>query len=270
MKKHPRLFLILVLVLLGAGAWFVFPQESRSVCQAVSSFCKSAFAETKNVWERFFPPKEETVAKKADQSDGGNVAAAANATNATAAANTTTVTNAKAVANTKAVANATTVTNATAVANTKAAANIKAAAGALAIPTELGAIADPSSDPEPSSLTSEQRKRRYAELVAAADKRKREVMFAGLKKCPEGMAALKATRAYRAKVDEMKKLESQYGPSDTRVTGLRVELTRLKDATRTANARYKAWKDAHPEEVVDPMADKLYCDLISRSRFYKD
>lgn len=223
MKKHPRLFLFVVLVLLGAGAWFAFPQERTSVCQAVSSFCKSASEKTKAAWAQFSPPKEEAAAKKSDPS-GGDAAA----------------------------------TNATAI------------AVAPSIPTELGAIADPSSDPEPSSLTREQRKRRYAELVAAADKRKREVMLACLKKCPEGIEALRATRAYRAKVDEMKKLESQYGPSDTRVTGLRVELTRLKDATRVANARYKAWKDAHPGEIVNPLTDKLYCDLVSRSGLYKD
>ena len=214
MKNHVRLLLFVALVLLGAGAWFVFPQERASVCQAVSSFCKSASEKAKDAWARLSPPKETEKAE------------------AEAAA--------------------------------------KAVADAPAIPTELGAIADPSSDPEPSSLTREQRKRRYAELVAAADKRKREIMFASLKKCPEGMEALRATRAYRAKVEEMKKLESRYGSSDTRVTGLRVELTRLKDVTRTANARYKAWKETHPREIADPMADKLYCDLISRSNIYKD
>jgi hypothetical protein len=214
MKNHVRLLLFVALVLLGAGAWFVFPQERASVCQAVSSFCKSASEKAKGAWARLSPPKETEKAE------------------AEAAA--------------------------------------KAVADAPAIPTELGAIADPSSDPEPSSLTREQRKRRYAELVAAADKRKREIMFASLKKCPEGMEALRATRAYRAKVEEMKKLESRYGSSDTRVTGLRVELTRLKDVTRTANARYKAWKETHPGEIADPMADKLYCDLISRSNIYKD
>ena len=231
MKNHVRLLLFVALVLLVAGAWFVFPQERASVCQAVSSFCKSASEKAKDAWARLSPPKEtekaeaEAAAKKPALTSGGDVAAAPSA---------------------------------------------KAVADAPAIPTELGAIADPSSDPDPSSLTREQRKRRYAELVAAADKRKREIMFASLKKCPEGMEALRATRAYHAKVEEMKKLESRYGSSDTRVTGLRVELTRLKDVTRTANARYKAWKEAHPGEIADPMADKLYCDLISRSNIYKD
>ena len=141
---------------------------------------------------------------------------------------------------------------------------------ATPVPTELGAIADPASDPEPSSLTREQRKRRYQELVAAADKRKREVLLACLSKCPEGIEALNATRAYHAKVDEMKKLEDKQGQTDDNVALLRIELVHLKEALNIANARYKAWKDAHPEEVVDPMSDQLYCDLVARSRFYKD
>ena len=144
------------------------------------------------------------------------------------------------------------------------------ATSAPTAPTALGTIADPASDPEPASLTREQRKRRYNELVAAANQRKREVLLASLKKCPEGIEALKATRAYHAKVDEMKKLEEKHGKIDDSVTLLRIELVHLKEAVRVANARYKAWKDAHPEEAVDPMADKLYCDLVARSRFYKD
>ena len=143
-------------------------------------------------------------------------------------------------------------------------------ASAPPIPTALGAIADPASDPEPSSLTREQRKQRHKELVAAADQRKREVLFACLKKCPEGLEALKATRAYHAKVDEMKKLEAQRGQTDDGVALLRIELVHLKEAVKVTNARYKAWKDAHPGEAVDPMTDKLYCDLIARSRFYLD
>ena len=138
------------------------------------------------------------------------------------------------------------------------------------VPTGLGAIADPASDPEPSSLTREQRKLRYEELVAAADQRKREVLLTSLKKCPEGLEALKVTRAYHAKVDEMKKLEEKCGQTDDNVALLRIELVHLKEAVKVANARYKVWKDAHPGEVVDPMSDKLYCDLIARSRFYLD
>lgn len=138
------------------------------------------------------------------------------------------------------------------------------------VPTALGAIADPASDPEPSSLTREQRKQRHKELVAAADQRKREVLFASLKKCPEGLEALKATRAYHAKVKEMKELEAQRGQTDDGVALLRIELVHLKEAVQVANARYKVWKDAHPGETVDPMADKLYCDLVARSRFYLD
>ena len=136
--------------------------------------------------------------------------------------------------------------------------------------TELGAIADSASDPEPSALTSKQRRRRYEELVAAADQRKREVMLANLMKCHEGQEALKATRAYHAKVDAMKKLEEQYGQTDDRVALIRIELVALKETVKVANARYKAWKDAHPADVADPLADKLYCDLIARSRFFRD
>ena len=143
-------------------------------------------------------------------------------------------------------------------------------AAAPPVPTALGAIADSASDPEPSSLTREQRKQRYEELVAAAEQRKREVLFARLKNCPEGLEALKATRAYHAKVAEMKKLEAERGQTDDGVALLRIELVHLKEAVQVANARYKDWKDAHPEAVVDPMTDKLYCDLIARSRFYRD
>ena len=143
-------------------------------------------------------------------------------------------------------------------------------AAAPPVPTALGAIADSASDPEPASLTREQRKQRYEELVAAAEQRKREVLFARLKNCPEGLEALKATRAYHAKVAEMKKLEAERGQTDDGVALLRIELVHLKEAVQVANARYKDWKDAHPAEVVDPMTDKLYCDLIARSRFYRD
>ena len=63
---------------------------------------------------------------------------------------------------------------------------------------------------------------------------------------------------------------SQGGQTDDGVALLRIELVHLKEAVQVANARYKDWKDAHPAEVVDPMTDKLYCDLIARSRFYRD
>lgn len=138
------------------------------------------------------------------------------------------------------------------------------------VATSLGAIADPASDPDPGKLTPEQRKRRYRELVAAADARKREVMRSNLVKSEAGKEALKATRAYHAKVDAMKKLEEKFGPIDDRVEMIRIELVALKESVKIANARYKAWKDAHPTEVVDPDADKLYHDLIYRSRFFKD
>ncbi|MBR1588966.1 MAG: hypothetical protein IJ658_11650, partial [Kiritimatiellae bacterium] len=136
--------------------------------------------------------------------------------------------------------------------------------------TALGAIADPASDPEPASLTREQRKRRYNELIAAANQRKREVLLAALKKCPEGLEALKATRAYHAKADEMRRLEAQHGNTDDNVTMLRIELVHLKEAVKVTNDRYKVWKDSHPGEVADPMTDSLYCDLIARSRFFRD
>ena len=138
------------------------------------------------------------------------------------------------------------------------------------VATALGAIADPASDPDPAKLTPEQRKRRYKELVAAADARKREVMRSNLMKSEVGKEALKATRAYHAKVDAMKKLEEKFGPVDDRVEMIRIELVTLKESVKVANARYKAWKDAHPTEVVDPGADKIYHDLIYRSRFFMD
>ncbi len=141
---------------------------------------------------------------------------------------------------------------------------------ASTVATSLGAIADPVSDPEPGKLTPEQRKRRYKELVAAADTRKREVMRSNLMKSEVGKEALKATRAYHAKVDAMKKLEEKFGPIDDRVEMIRIELVALKESVKVANARYKAWKDAHPTEVVDPLADKLYKDLLYRSRFFRD
>ena len=141
---------------------------------------------------------------------------------------------------------------------------------ASTVATSLGAIADPASDPEPGKLTPEQRKRRYKELVAAADARKREVMRSNLMKSEVGKEALKATRAYHAKVDAMKKLEEKFGPIDDRVEMIRIELVALKESVKVANARYKAWKDAHPTEVVDPLADKLYKDLLYRSRFFRD
>ena len=139
-----------------------------------------------------------------------------------------------------------------------------------AVPTELGAIANASNDPEPSSLTPEQRKLRHRELLAAADQRKREILRANLAKCPEGLEALKATRAYHAKVDEMKKMEEKYGQTDDRVMAIRIELVALKEAVQVSNARYKIWKNTHPDEIADPLADKIYCDLIARSRFYRD
>ena len=138
------------------------------------------------------------------------------------------------------------------------------------IGTELGAVANSADDPNPSALTPEQRRQKYKELVAAANMRKQEVMRANLMKCPDGMEALKVTRAYHEKLDAMKKLEEKYGQTDDRVALIRIELVALKEAVQVANDRYKAWKDTHPTEVVDPLADKLYCDLIARSRFYRD
>ena len=138
------------------------------------------------------------------------------------------------------------------------------------VATALGAIADPASDPDPAKLTPEQRKRRYKELLAAADARKRELMRSNLMKSEAGKEALKATRAYQTKLAAMKKLEDQFGHTDDRVTQIRIEIVALKESVKIANARYKAWKDAHPTEVVDPDTDKLYHDLIYRSRFFKD
>lgn len=125
-------------------------------------------------------------------------------------------------------------------------------------------------DPDPSTLTPEQRKRKHDELLAAAKARKLEVLRANLMKSQEGRDALKATLAYRAKADEMKRLEAKHGAADDRLWSLRLELAPLKDEVAIANARYKTWKDAHPSEVVDPSADETYRDLITRSRFYAD
>ena len=141
---------------------------------------------------------------------------------------------------------------------------------ASTVSTSLGAIADPASDPEPGKLTPEQRKRRYKELVAAADTRKREVMRSNLMKCPDGKEALEVTRAFHAKAEEMKRLEEKYGATDDRVALIRIEMVALRESVQVANARYRTWKEAHPSEVVDPLADKIYCDLIARSRFYLD
>jgi len=138
------------------------------------------------------------------------------------------------------------------------------------VATALGAIADPASDPVPAKLTPEQRNRRYKELLAAADARKREVMRSNLMKSEAGKEALKATRAYQAKVVAMKKLEEKFGPVDDRVEMIRIELVALKESVKVANARYKDWKDANPTEVVDPSTDKLYKNLIYRSRFFMD
>lgn len=141
---------------------------------------------------------------------------------------------------------------------------------APAVETELGAIADSKNDPEPASLTPAQRRQKYKELLSAADQRKREIMRANLMKSPEGQEALKATRAYHAKVEEMERLEEKYGQTDDRVTRIRIEIVALKEAVQVANIRYKIWKAAHSAEIADPLSDKLYNDLIARSRFYKD
>ena len=82
------------------------------------------------------------------------------------------------------------------------------------IGTELGAVANSADDPDPSALTPEQRRQKYKELVEAANMRKHEVMRANLMKCPDGMEALKVTRAYHEKLDAMKKLEEYIAASN--------------------------------------------------------
>ena len=230
MRKYFWPILVIALALLVAGAWVAFPEARKGVVPAISSFCESFAAAAKDGWTRLFPPKEEPEVP--DLLGDENVAVT---------------------------------TRAATMSDVRAAPR-----AASAVATALGTIADPASDPDPASITREQRKQRYKELIAAADQRKREVLFAALKKCPAGLEALKATRAYHAKVDEMKKLEAQHGKTDDSVALIRIELVHLKEAVKVANARYKVWKDAHPEEAVDPMADKLYCDLVARSRFFKD
>lgn len=125
-------------------------------------------------------------------------------------------------------------------------------------------------DPDPATLTREQRRSRYRELVAAADARKRTVLRQALSKSAEGREALRATLAYKSKTDEMKRLEAKYGAADDRLWALRLELGPLRDEAAIANARYKAWKAAHPEAAEDPETDPVYCDLVARSRFYRD
>ncbi len=125
-------------------------------------------------------------------------------------------------------------------------------------------------DPDPSSLTPEQRKRKYKELLAAADQRKREVMRANMMKSEVGREALRVTMAFHAKSEELNRLREKHGATDDKLWALRLELSPLRNQVAVANARYKAWKDAHPSEVDDPLADKVYRDLIARSRFYRD
>lgn len=146
-------------------------------------------------------------------------------------------------------------------------------AEAAAKATSTAEVPEPSlsaDDPDPASLSPAERQRKYRELVAAANARKMDVLRVALMKSPEGREALKATQAYHAKEKEMKALEEKYGPTDDRVALIRIEMVALRQAVQMANARYKDWKDAHPNEVVDPLADKIYCDLIVRSRFFKD
>ena len=221
MGKYFGPVLVIVLSLLVAGAWVLFPQERKSACSAVSSVLSSFAAEAKAAWSRHM-----TKASDDDKSpvklvgweyeEPDLVAAVETASNAVDRLNL------------------------------------------------------PASDPDPSSLTPEQRKRKYNELVAAAKARKMEVMRVNLMKCPNGQEAFTATRAYHAKLEEMKRLEEKYGQTDDRVTAIRIEIVALKEAVQVANVRYKAWKDAHPNEVTDPLANKVYRDLVSRSRFYRD
>ncbi len=221
MRKYLCPIAVIALALVATGAWVAFPEERKRVGPAVSSFCRSFAAATKDGWARLFPRRESPNVPDAATLGDGNVAAAT-------------------------------------------------AGPAAPVPTALGEIANPANDPDPSSLTRDQRRKRYQELIGAAEQRKREVLLSAVKKCPEGLEALKATRTYHAKADELRKLEARHGNTDDGVALLRIELVHLKEAVKVSNARYKAWKDAHPEEAVDPMADKLYCDLVARSRFYRD
>ena len=125
-------------------------------------------------------------------------------------------------------------------------------------------------DPPPNSLTSEQRKAKYRELMAAAKARRIEVMRSSLSQSKEGLAALDATIALNEKVKELDKMVKLHGATDIRVERVQLEIVRLKDEARRANEAYKTWKLSHPGKVPQPDEDPVYRDLVARSRFYVD
>ena len=231
MRKYFWPILVIMLALLVAGTWVLFPQAITSVRSTVSACAAAA----KDGWTRLWA-KSESSAPEVPSTDWGdddsNLLELVELRPAEIAGK-----------------------------------NSNEPEQPPAVTAELRSAEN---DPDPSILTPAQRRQKYKELVDAAKARRLEVMRAYLMRSAEGREALKVTRAYYAKLNEMKKLEEKYGPIDDRVAAIRVKMVPLKEKLKEANARYRAWKEAHPSDVVDPRNDKLYRDLITRSRAYLD
>ena len=231
MRKYFWPVLVITLALLVAGTWVFFPEAITSVRSAVSSCAAAA----RDGWARLWVKSGESAPEvpSADWGDDDS--------------------------------------NLLELAELRAPETPGKNPGAAGPPAAVSAeLRSAENDPDPSILTPAQRRQKYRELVDAAKARRLEVMRAYLMKSAEGREALKVTRAYYANLNEVKKLEAQYGPIDDRVAAIRVKMVPLKEKLREANARYRAWKEAHPSDVVDPRNDKLYRDLITRSRAYPD
>lgn len=229
MRKYFWPILVITLALLVAGTWVFFPEAITSVRSAVSSCAAAA----RDGWARLWVKSGESAPEvpSADWGDDdSNLLELVELRPAEIAGK-----------------------------------NPSEPAQPMAVAAELRSAEN---DPDPSVLTPAQRRQKYKELVDAAKARRLEVMRAYLMKSAEGREALKVTRAYYAKLNEMKQLEEKYGPIDDRVAAIRVKMVPLKEKLKEANARYRAWKEAHPSDVVDPRNDKLYRDLITRSRAF--
>lgn len=123
---------------------------------------------------------------------------------------------------------------------------------------------------EPATRSPEERQRIYRELIAAAEARKKELLRALVRECPEGRAALEATQKLRRATRRYRELEQQYGQTDERTETVYYEIIRLRETVREANARYQAWKKEHPGKTYNPEDDADYRALIERSRLYQD
>lgn len=128
----------------------------------------------------------------------------------------------------------------------------------------------PPGEPDPLSLSPDARREKYQTLVQAADARKKEVLQTLLRQSPEIREAFQATKKLKAATIRQQELARQYGPTDERVEAAYYEIIRLRETVRDANARFRAWKDRHPDQPTDPEQDPVYRDLIARSRLYKD